>query len=88
MWADTIAHRGWHAWWTESGVSLADYRAHLKPMTEREGVPLALVAHANGVYLGSALVIECDLDDRPEYAPGLLRSGSSPMREDKVLLPN
>lgn len=50
-------------------MSLADYRAHLNPMIESDGVPLALVAHANGVYLGSVLVIECDLDDRPEYAP-------------------
>jgi hypothetical protein len=67
--ADTIAHRGWHAWWTESGVPLADYRVHLEPMIRGYGVPLALVAHEGGVYLGSVLVIEDDLEARPQYAP-------------------
>lgn len=68
-WADIIADRGWHAWWSKTKVSLADYRAHLDPMIDGNGVPLALVAHENGAYLGSVLVIENDLDDRPQYAP-------------------
>jgi GNAT superfamily N-acetyltransferase len=67
--ADTVADRGWHAWWTESGTSVADYRAHLEPMIEKEGIPFGLVAHDEGIYLGSVLVIENDLDDRPQYTP-------------------
>ena len=67
--ADTIADRGWHAWWTESGVPLADYRAHLNPMLEQEGIPSALVAHDEDHYIGSVLIIENDLDERPDYAP-------------------
>ncbi len=67
--ADTIAHRGWHAWWTDSGVPLVDYRKHLDPMMAQTGIPLALVAHAGETYLGSALLIESDLDARPQYAP-------------------
>ncbi|QND28242.1 GNAT family N-acetyltransferase [Sinorhizobium meliloti] len=47
--ADIIAVRAWNAWWTESGVSLAEYRAHLDPMMEGEGIPLALVAHEQGM---------------------------------------
>ena len=67
--ADTIADRGWHAWWTESGVPLEDYRAHLNPMLEQEGIPSALVAHDEDHYIGSVLIIENDLDERPDYAP-------------------
>ncbi|MHC2364148.1 GNAT family N-acetyltransferase [Rhizobium leguminosarum] len=67
--ADTIADRAWNAWWTHSGVSLAEYRAHLEPMLEGQGIPLALIAHEQGRYLGSVLLIENDLDDRPQYSP-------------------
>ncbi len=67
--ADVIADRGWSAWWADSGVSLAQYRAHLEPMIPGDSIPLALVAQDEGVYLGSVLVIESDLEDRPDYAP-------------------
>ncbi len=67
--ADTIADRGWNAWWTESGVSIEDYRAHLDPMLEAEGIPSAFVAHEKDRYIGSVLIIENDLDERPDYAP-------------------
>jgi GNAT superfamily N-acetyltransferase len=67
--ADTLADRAWHAWWTDSGVSLAAYRAHLDPMMEGDGIPLALVAHEGGTYVGSVLLVESDLDARPQLAP-------------------
>lgn len=67
--ADMIAHRGWNAWWTESGVPLEDYRAHLDPMLEEDVIPFALVAHEGESYVGSVLVIDSDLDARPKYAP-------------------
>lgn len=67
--ADAIADRGWHAWWTQSGVTVEQYRAHLDPMIAGEGIPFGLVAHEDGLYLGSVLVIENDLDARPEYTP-------------------
>ena len=69
VFADTIADRGWHAWWTESGVPLEDYRAHLNPMLEQDGIPSALVANDEDHYIGSVLIIENDLDERPDYAP-------------------
>ena len=67
--ADVIADRCWNAWWTETPVSQAEYRAHLDPMIEGKGIPLALVAHEQGKYLGSVLLIENDHDDRPQYSP-------------------
>lgn len=67
--ADTIAHRGWNAWWTESGVPLEDYRAHLDPTLITDAIPFALVAHDGETYVGSVLVIDNDLDARPDYAP-------------------
>ena len=67
--ADQIADRGWHAWWTQSGVPLSAYRAHLEPMMSGEGIPAAFVAHDGAAYLGSALLIDNDLDERPHYGP-------------------
>ncbi|PZQ96776.1 MAG: N-acetyltransferase [Cereibacter sphaeroides] len=67
--ADIIANRGWTAWWTDSELGEADYRAGLKPMITGDGIPFALVAHDSAHYLGSVLVIENDLEARPQYAP-------------------
>lgn len=67
--ADTIADRGWNAWWVDSGVPLADYRAHLEPMLVGNGMPSGFVAHLGGRYLGSGLLIECDHDLRPNLTP-------------------
>ncbi len=78
--ADTLADRAWHAWWTESGVSLASYRAHLDPMMEGQGIPLALVAHEGRAYLGSVLLIDSDLDARPQLAPWIAALWVEPER--------
>jgi predicted N-acetyltransferase YhbS len=67
--ADVIADRAWHAWWTESGKPLSDDRAHLDPMIQHHGLPFALVAHEGDAYLGSVLVIESDLEARPHLTP-------------------
>ncbi len=67
--ADTVAHRGWTAWWTDSGSPLSDYRAHLEPMIVTDRLPFGLVAHESDRYLGSVLVIENDLEERPQYRP-------------------
>ncbi|PYE87176.1 GNAT family N-acetyltransferase [Phyllobacterium leguminum] len=67
--ADIIADRCWNAWWTETEVSLTEYRAHLEPMIAGNEVPVALIAHDQGEYLGSVLLIENDLDDRQQYTP-------------------
>lgn len=78
--ADTLADRAWRAWWTESGLSLASYQAHLEPMMTGHGIPLALVAHEGGTYLGSVLLIENDLEARPQYAPWIAALWVEPER--------
>lgn len=67
--ADTVAMRGWRAWWAESGLTLAGYRAMIDPMLADPGIPFGLVAHSGGTYLGSVLVIANDLDARPGLRP-------------------
>jgi hypothetical protein len=60
--ADTVADRGWRAWWTNSGKGLATYRLGLEPMLQGDAIPMAFVAHRGDTYLGSVLLIENDLD--------------------------
>jgi GNAT superfamily N-acetyltransferase len=67
--ADTIADRGWNAWWVDSGVPLSDYRAHLQLMVKGAGIPSGFVAHTGTRYLGSSLLIERDHDLRPNLTP-------------------
>jgi len=67
--AGTIADRAWHAWWTQTDVTLAQYRARLDTVFASDGIPFALVAHQGDDYAGSVLVIGNDLDARPDYGP-------------------
>jgi GNAT superfamily N-acetyltransferase len=67
--ADVVAERGWSAWWRESGRTVSDYRAGLAPMLANTGIPFCLVDHIGNAYRGSCLVIENDLDERPELTP-------------------
>jgi GNAT superfamily N-acetyltransferase len=67
--ADTVADRGWHAWWTDSGVALASYRAGLEPMLQGDAIPMGFVAHRGEAYLGSVLLIENDMAQRPNLSP-------------------
>lgn len=67
--AETVADRGWHAWWQDSGVSLAEYGAGIAKLTTGAGIPLGLVAQEDGRYLGSVLLIENDLASRPGLGP-------------------
>jgi GNAT superfamily N-acetyltransferase len=67
--ADTVADRGWHAWWTDSGTALATYRLGLEPMLRGDAMPMGFVAHRGETYLGSVLLIENDLEQRPNISP-------------------
>jgi GNAT superfamily N-acetyltransferase len=67
--ADIVADRGWHAWWQNDGISLADYRVGLEPMLKGEAIPMGFVAHRGKTYLGSVLLIESDLEARPQLSP-------------------
>jgi GNAT superfamily N-acetyltransferase len=67
--ADTVADRGWQAWWTESGMALATYRMGLEPMLRSNVIPMGFVAHRRETYLGSALLVENDLERRRDLSP-------------------
>lgn len=64
-----IADRVWSAWWKDAGLRLSDVSLHLTEMVDGRPLPTALVAHENGTYLGSAFLIDCDLEERQRYTP-------------------
>lgn len=67
--ASAIADRCWNAWWTGTDVSLADYEVAIEGMCVLGRVRSAFVAHQSRMYVGSTLLIECDLAARSSYAP-------------------
>ena len=64
-----IAERVWTAWWQDSGLHVGDVAEHLKDMTNPHALPTGFVAHDGDVYVGSAFLIHCDLEERPQYLP-------------------
>jgi GNAT superfamily N-acetyltransferase len=66
---DTISSRVWHAWWKEHGYPLEYIAGRLREHLDAKPVPFALVAHDGPIFKGSTLVIESDMDDRPQYSP-------------------
>jgi GNAT superfamily N-acetyltransferase len=65
----TIADRIWNAWWKDAGLHLSDVTHHLTEMVDDRSLPIAFVAHDEGDYLGSAFLIDCDLEERQQYKP-------------------
>lgn len=63
-----IAERVWTAWWQASGFPLSNVVEHMEEMANSRPLPTALVAHDADGYAGSALIIDCDLDERPQAA--------------------
>ncbi|MDW6021795.1 GNAT family N-acetyltransferase [Mesorhizobium sp. BAC0120] len=69
--AKTVADRAWYEWWTNTDVSLAEYRSGIERMVDGDddAIPSALVAHIGKQYAGSVLLIDNDLETRPQYSP-------------------
>lgn len=67
--ASIIAERVWRAWWEPRGHALAFVDNLVQQHLDDEPIPLALVAHDGGTFLGTASVIASDLDERPQYTP-------------------
>jgi predicted N-acetyltransferase YhbS len=66
---DTVADRIWQAWWKRHGVSEAYIVGRLRENMHGSGLPIALVAHRSDEFLGTASLLQSDLDERPQYTP-------------------
>lgn len=66
---DAVADRIWRAWWEPNGYPLDTIRGRLKQNLQDTPIPLALVAHDGGTFLGTASLIASDLDERPDLTP-------------------
>ncbi|MBP2237101.1 putative N-acetyltransferase YhbS [Sinorhizobium kostiense] len=65
----TVADRVWRAWWQGAGHPFEQVSDHMQEMLDDRPLPLGLVAHYGKQYLGSTLIVSCDLEERPQYAP-------------------
>lgn len=66
---DTVADRIWRAWWKGNGYPLGYITGRLHENLNAEPIPIALVAHDGGKFLGTASVIASDLEGRPQLTP-------------------
>jgi GNAT superfamily N-acetyltransferase len=67
--ASAVADRVWRAWWGPKGYALSFIEGLVQQNLDNDPIPLALVAHDRGTFLGTASVIASDLDGRPQYTP-------------------
>jgi GNAT superfamily N-acetyltransferase len=65
----TIADRVWSAWWKNAGRPLLDVERHMDEMADDRPLPMAVVAHDDNGYLGSAFLIHSDMEERPQLSP-------------------
>ena len=66
---EPVADRIWQAWWEPNGYPLAYITGRLKENLRDTPIPLALVAHHDSAFLGTASLIASDLDERPDLTP-------------------
>jgi GNAT superfamily N-acetyltransferase len=66
---DTVADRIWRASWKANGTPLDYITGRLCENMNAEPLPIALVAHDGGKFLGTASVIASDLEQRPQHTP-------------------
>jgi GNAT superfamily N-acetyltransferase len=66
---ELVADRLWHAWWHDSPYDLPAFREIVALALGAGPVPSVFVAHEGDTFLGTASVIENDLDIRPQYQP-------------------
>jgi len=65
----TIADRVWNTWWRNAGRPVSDVERHMAEMADDRPLPMAVVAHGDHGYLGSAFLIHSDMEERPQYSP-------------------
>jgi GNAT superfamily N-acetyltransferase len=66
---NVVADRIWNAWWRPHGHLFQVVMDFFDELPETRGIPFCLVAHDDGNYIGSALGLVTDLDERPELSP-------------------
>lgn len=59
----------WRAFWKAQGHPLSLITGLVRESLGAGPIPTALVAHRNGLFLGTVSVIACDEESRPHYAP-------------------
>lgn len=67
--AADVADRIWNAWWRAEGHELAFIAGLVEENFASTGLPQALVAHDGDAFLGTAHLIDNDLESWPQYAP-------------------
>ncbi|MBB6467686.1 GNAT family N-acetyltransferase [Aminobacter carboxidus] len=67
--AETVADRIWNAWWREDNTELDFIEGLVNENFASTGLPMALVAHDGDSFLGTAHLIDSDLESRPQYSP-------------------
>lgn len=67
--AGDVADRIWNAWWRKDGHELAFIRGLVDENFASTGLPMAFVAHDGDTFLGTAHLIDSDLESRPQYSP-------------------
>lgn len=67
--ASDVADRIWNAWWRKDGHELAFIRGLVDENFTSTGLPMALVAHDGDTFLGTAHLIDNDLESRPQFSP-------------------
>jgi len=71
-WIPVLAHWHFSEWGELTGTSAeAEYAAMLARFTSASTIPTTLVAVGRNKLLGSANLVECDMDIRPELHPWL-----------------
>jgi GNAT superfamily N-acetyltransferase len=64
-----VAGTVWNAWWRNAGRPVEDVERHMTEMADDRPLPMAVVAHRDPDYLGSAFLIHSDMEERPHYSP-------------------
>ncbi|WP_432285285.1 GNAT family N-acetyltransferase [Aminobacter sp. BA135] len=67
--AGDVADRIWNAWWRQDGHERALIRGLVDENFASTGLPQAFVAHDGDTFLGTAHLIDNDLESRPQYSP-------------------
>jgi GNAT superfamily N-acetyltransferase len=66
---DVVADRIWRAFWHHNGYPVQRVTDPLRDSLDPAPLPATLVAHAGGLFLGTASVVLCDEASRPQYSP-------------------